>query len=189
MDHVDLLGATGGRLVVPLIVTIGLGVLNTVALYKIITKAGYSGSWILAPLSVIFLVVITVGVAIHAAVTLSSASLGTAGALLKLDYLDVFFNWVLFLVFAFSDWPALRRPSRLLPAPWGRAPAGTPWRGAPTGRSMGADPPTRLAACGETTRGRTSRSASSRPPRPNAKTAWRGSRGARRRSVTNRMNR
>ncbi|HUI04086.1 MAG TPA: hypothetical protein VLZ77_11135 [Acidimicrobiales bacterium] len=117
----DLLGTTAGYLAGSLVVTIGIGVLNFFALYKIITKAGFSGAWILAPLSVIFLAIVTVGVVIHAAVTFSSASLGTAGALVKLDYVDAFLNWILFLVFAFVDWPALRGQPR-----WATVPARQP---------------------------------------------------------------
>ena len=40
----DLFGSTAVGLVFPLVFTIGVGALNTVALYRIITKAGYSGA-------------------------------------------------------------------------------------------------------------------------------------------------
>ena len=130
----DLLGTSAAAFTLSLIVLIGLGVLDTVAVHKIITKAGYSGAWILAPLSVVFLSIVTAGVAVHAARSFSSASWGTAGALVKLDWADVLFNWVLFLIFAFAQWPALRSQPR-----WS---AESGWRAsAPTSVPMHTLPP------------------------------------------------
>lgn len=119
-----LLGVAGGGVALSLILALALGVLNTAAVYRIITKAGFSGAWILAPLSVVALWIITLGVTIDAATSLSKTTLGAAGALLVLDYLDLFFNWILFLVFAFADWPALQSSGRRQgPAIWQQQPA------------------------------------------------------------------
>ena len=83
------------------------------------------------------------GIVIHAAVTLSSANLGAAGAFLVLDWLDLFFNWILFLVFAFAQWPVLRPQSRWQPPPgWPPWPATAPPGAGPVppGIALGAPP-------------------------------------------------
>jgi len=104
-----------------------------VAEWSIITKAGYSGWWISAPLSLIVLWVTAFLVARHALLTMRTinlnAELDASAALGVLIVLDGILNFVLFLVFAFSDWPVLRtgpaRP-RYSEPPGAPGPGGTP---------------------------------------------------------------
>lgn len=104
--------ATSGPVV--LVVAVGVAVITVIAMVTIITKAGYSGAWILAPLSVVVLWIIILTVTINSVKTLSSFGFETAGGLAIVEFIDVILNWVLFLIFAFSDWPALQGPQNRL---------------------------------------------------------------------------
>jgi hypothetical protein len=93
---------------VSLILGVGFFALNVVAVYKIITKAGYSGNWILLFLAPFVAYLIGLVVLFH---DIRSGSFhaarfadwfGLAGLLLFIEY-------IFFLVFAFSEWPALRQ--------------------------------------------------------------------------------
>jgi hypothetical protein len=98
--------ATSGAVV--LVVGIGVAVVTLIAMVTIITKAGYSGGWILAPLSLVILWIIIIAVTFHSVTSFSSFGYQTDKALVILEFIDFVLNWVLFLVFAFSDWPSLQ---------------------------------------------------------------------------------
>jgi len=118
----NIVGAAGAGFAFDLIILLAIGVLNMYAVYRIITKAGYSEAWILVPVSVIVLWIIAFSIALHAAVTFSTTTLGAAAAVTWIAGVDVLFNWILFLVFAFSDWPALKGPSEWRSPPIGYQP-------------------------------------------------------------------
>lgn len=93
-------------------VVVGLGfmILNVVAVFKIITKAGYSGWWVL--IVGVPLVVWLVGGAVisHAARSSSSTfHIRTFVVWLVLDGTSLLAQWIFFLVFAFSQWPVRRQ--------------------------------------------------------------------------------
>jgi hypothetical protein len=102
--------ATSGAVV--LVVGIGVAVITLIALVTIITKAGFSGAWILAPLSVVVLWIILIADTYDTVSSFSSFGFQTARALAIIEFVDVILNWVLFLVFAFSDWPSLQGTHR-----------------------------------------------------------------------------
>jgi hypothetical protein len=99
--------------VVVLALTLGLLVLNFLAVTKIITKAGYSYRWIYVPLtpvvlwcaSVILLAVDTTSVPFDGYTVSVPVSLGNFFILEALDFVSLFVTWVFFLIFAFSTWP------------------------------------------------------------------------------------
>jgi hypothetical protein len=102
--------ATSGAVV--LVGGIGVAVITLIAMVTIITKAGYSGAWILLPLSLVILWIILIADTFHTVTSFSSFGFQTAKALVIIYFLDVILNWVFFLVFAFSDWPALQAGTR-----------------------------------------------------------------------------
>jgi hypothetical protein len=123
-----------------LLLWIGFVVLTLVAWVKIITKAGYSGWWLLVPVSagVLWLAAIAIGVGslitslrsagsvtsengIALPGRLDSTGLGVAGVLAIIAAILWVVSWILFFVFAFSDWPALGRPVRGPASPGGRS--------------------------------------------------------------------
>jgi hypothetical protein len=75
------------------------------ALYKIITKAGYHGAWILV-------VLVPTAVTWIALRSITSA-ISNAGLVIVVDGLFAIASIVLFFVFAFSEWPVLREVHRL----------------------------------------------------------------------------
>ena len=96
------------------LLALALIVLNTIATFKIITKAGYSGWWLLLPLSPLAVYLITNAVLYRAADSpFSSASANfdwsSVLALFIADGALTLLSWVFFLVFAFSDWPVHRQ--------------------------------------------------------------------------------
>ncbi|MGO9151539.1 MAG: zinc-ribbon domain-containing protein [Acidimicrobiales bacterium] len=101
----------GDILVLPLLILLGVGLLNLIATVKIITKAGYSGWWVLVPLIPVALWFITLATLAGAANSpfnsATSAGFNASGyvALFVLDGVGALLPWVFFLVFAFSDWP------------------------------------------------------------------------------------
>jgi hypothetical protein len=152
------LGSSGN--VTALVVQLVLLVLNFVAVSKIITKAGYSPKWILVPLTTVglwvvtfILLVVDVRTEVVAGGTLSlPVTLSNFKVLQGLDLVSVVVTWILFLVFAFSDWPvATRRHDSVGPAGGRVAPVLT-GHGAGPSRSAGpasaVAPPTGLAPSG-----------------------------------------
>jgi hypothetical protein len=109
VEHIDPI------VVGSILILLTLTVLNVVAVFKIITKAGYSGWWILLPLSPPVLWLATSAVLANAAnspfSTATSASYDWANTvgLFVVDGVVFFLSWVFFLVFAFSDWPVRRK--------------------------------------------------------------------------------
>jgi hypothetical protein len=115
---------------ISLVIGVLLMVLTIVAYIQIITKAGYSPWWILLPLSLPVLWIISI------AITFSGFSnVGTYGffnvqgvadeavVLGVVTFLDVIANFALLLVFAFSDWPVLQAArSRHMPRSGGGGP-------------------------------------------------------------------
>ncbi len=98
------------------LIVLAISVLNYVAVFKIITKAGYSGWWILIPL----LPPIAYGVS-YAAIYHEVSTYNSYGdpavfwrqivGWLILVGASILVQWVFFYIFAFSNWP-VRRPSR-----------------------------------------------------------------------------
>jgi hypothetical protein len=87
-------------------------VLNFWALSRIISKAGFSGAWIVLPLSSIGLTIACFIVGFNdLRGTLTGISPGffgsQVGLLWHLDEVTFFLNWVFFLVFAFIGWPSM----------------------------------------------------------------------------------
>ena len=111
IEAVTLSGSDRGMAVLAL--TLGLLVLNFVAVTKVVTKAGYSYRWIYVPLtsvvlwfiSVIVLAVDVKTVVFDGATVSVPASLGNFFILQALDFVSLFVTWVFFIVFAFSTWP------------------------------------------------------------------------------------
>ncbi|HEX3333445.1 MAG TPA: hypothetical protein VHS57_03840 [Acidimicrobiales bacterium] len=116
-----------------LIIGLILFALFFVGWIQIITKAGYSAWWIVVPLSLPILWLITITVAFNGI----NNSLGNYGAfnfqafqteaevLGGLTLVDLILNFALFLVFAFSEWPVIRE-ARTGSGPRG---GGYGWRG------------------------------------------------------------
>ncbi len=109
-----LAGSFGLPGVLELLVFVGLAVLNLVATVKIITKAGYSGWWILVPMSPIVMYIITFAVFIYKVRTsltggVSSFNTTSIAGLWVLDAVCGLLAWVFFLVFAFAEWPIQRK--------------------------------------------------------------------------------
>jgi hypothetical protein len=96
-------------------------------MYKIITKAGYSGWWILLPIApLVSLMVGSVATASAARTGSLSHLLHTLAGWYVITVLLVFIDWIFFLIFAFSEWPVLgqlrdlsRRPPVGGPNPYG----------------------------------------------------------------------
>jgi hypothetical protein len=108
----DAVGVAIGITVVALI----LMILNYVAIFKIITKAGYSGWWILLPLMPVFASIASYVVLdkvtcspLQPTCQVGSFDPTTTLVLLWiLSGVSVFLSWIFFLVFAFSNWPVMR---------------------------------------------------------------------------------
>ena len=98
-----------------LLLFMGMAVVNLVATVRIITKAAYSGWWILVPLSPIVMVVITFAFFVSEARTSLTGGVFNFDArsinvgLLVVDFLCGLLAWVFFLVFAFAEWPIQRQ--------------------------------------------------------------------------------
>jgi hypothetical protein len=101
--------------VISLIIGLALFIVYFVGLVQIITKAGFSPWWVLVPLSLPILWFIEIGIVFN-----GFGNLGTYGAVnvqafadegagvAGLIFLDIVFNFVMFLVFAFSEWPVMQ---------------------------------------------------------------------------------
>jgi hypothetical protein len=113
------------------VVWLGLTVLFIAAWVQIVTKAGYSGWWVLVPLSAgaFWLAAIAVGVGsfinslqsggvfgsnngLAVPARLDSTGLDVAGVLALIAFILFIVSWILFYVFAFSHWPVLRHQHR-----------------------------------------------------------------------------
>lgn len=134
-----LAGSFGIPGAIELLVFIGLAILNLLATVKIITKAGYSGWWILVPLSPIVMSIITFAVVVYqvrTSLTGGVDSFNTTGiaGLWVVDLLCGLFAWVFFLVFAFVQWP-IQRQARAQqaeqPARFGMQPVARDYLGVP----------------------------------------------------------
>ena len=97
-----------------LLVWVAVVVLTFVTWAKIVTKAGYSGRWILLPVSTVVLGLTseTLGVdsltgLIRSPFEFNAAEYDAAHVLLKIAFALVIASWILFVLFGFSDWPAL----------------------------------------------------------------------------------
>jgi hypothetical protein len=100
---------------VGIIIFIILTIVTIVGWIQIITKAGYSPWWVLVPLSIPVLWLISAfllysdlnGIGTYGAYNLGALESGekTIGIFIVLDGI---FNFVMFLVFAFSDWPVMQ---------------------------------------------------------------------------------
>jgi hypothetical protein len=87
---------------------LSLAVLNLVAIHRIITKAGYSGWWLLLPIAPFVSMLIGFVAAANAASTGSfSHIIDTLAGWWAVTALIFFVDWIFFLVFAFSEWPVL----------------------------------------------------------------------------------
>lgn len=96
---------------------LGIVILNYVAVFKIITKAGYSGLWILLPATpLIASVIATIILASEANSPFATNAVAfrftTIVGWTIVVGISLFANWVFFLVFAFSNWPVLRNVQR-----------------------------------------------------------------------------
>jgi zinc-ribbon domain len=130
-----------------------VAVLNLVAIHRIITKAGYSGWWILLPIAPLASMLIGLAATAHAVRTGSvSHLLHTLAGWYVTTGLIFLVDWIFFLVFAFSEWPVLgelrdlsrRPPGGSLypygvgfPAPTGPPPFTAPWASSPPGQPGG----------------------------------------------------
>lgn len=100
---------------ISLIIGLALFVVYFVGLVQIITKAGFSPWWVLVPLSLPILWFIEIAIVYngfgdlgtYGAVDVQAFADGGAGVG-ALIFLDVILNFVMFLVFAFSEWPVMR---------------------------------------------------------------------------------
>jgi amino acid transporter len=111
MELVLLAGV--GYAILSLSISLFVLIVTLAAMATILRKAGYSGWWIAVPVGSVVLWIV---------VALSRFSIS---GLLKLQLVLGLVNWLLFLVFAFSKWPALTGHSpRLqgLATPGGRPP-------------------------------------------------------------------
>jgi hypothetical protein len=103
---------------VELLLVIGFVTLNLVAIYKIITKAGYSGKWIVVVVAPFIAELI--GFAVFADdVHSRHFQAGNFAPWFALAGLLAFIEYILFLLFAFSNWPALRPRSYGYPSGYG----------------------------------------------------------------------
>ena len=110
---------------VSLVIAIAIFAVIIVAYVQIITKAGYSPWWILLPLAMPVMYIVTF--AVLANDTFGSA-FGTSSVttltddfqfLGTIDLLVGIANFVMFLVFAFSEWPVMREARTRRPPPGG----------------------------------------------------------------------
>jgi hypothetical protein len=113
------MSAPGGRRydrsMVEVVVLVGIWVVTIVAMIQVISKAGYSPWWILLPVSIAALMVGVLAVLIHDSYRIGFLDefnldqyVEQVVWLTRLLYLDILVNFVMFLVFAFADWPVLR---------------------------------------------------------------------------------
>jgi hypothetical protein len=122
---------------VQLILSIGFLGLNVVAVYKIITKAGYSGNWIVLVFAP-FIAVVIGFVVFVSDVRSRNFHAGNFTYWFALGGLLMFIDYIFFLVFAFSEWPALRQRRQSYQSRYGYGGPGFPPR---FGTGPGVRPP------------------------------------------------
>ena len=119
-----------------LLLAIGFVTLNLVAVYKIITKAGYSGKWIVlvvAPFIAELIGFVVFADDVHS----RNFHAGNFAPWFALAGLLAFIEYILFLVFAFSNWPTLRQRGYGYPSGYGYGrPGFPPPFGAGPGRAL-----------------------------------------------------
>lgn len=93
-----------------LVVVLGMGffLLNVLAVYQIILKAGYSGTWILLVLAPFASYLIGLSALIDD-IDSRNFHAGSFAAWFGLAAFLAFVEYIFFLVFAFSEWPSLRQ--------------------------------------------------------------------------------
>jgi hypothetical protein len=108
---------------VGLVIALAIFAVVIVAYIQIITKAGYSPWWILLPLAMPVMYFVTFAVLVHDSLHQPFGTSGVTtltndfGFLGTIDFLVALANFVMFLVFAFSEWPVMREArSRRPPA-------------------------------------------------------------------------
>ncbi len=122
LDIGEVLGSFSTRVealvIASVIIGLGLMILNVVAVFKIITKAGYSGWWMLVVVGPLVILLVGGAIISNAART-NSASFNIRAFVvwLVVDGVSIFAQWIFFLVFAFSDWPVRRQLRRGLHVP------------------------------------------------------------------------
>jgi hypothetical protein len=148
-----LIAATSVGGWVELLILLGLLFLDYWATLRIITQAGYSSMWILLPLAPLVFTIICYVILwndLHEIFFGSSFGFGginNASLFWHLDEFSILLNWIFYLVFAFSRWPANGAPrsssaAAPLPAPPSRAVPGpgsaptVPAAPAPTARVL-----------------------------------------------------
>jgi hypothetical protein len=107
---------------------IAVAVVTLVAWVKIITKAGYSGWWIMVPVSSALFALAAVITGVNSTLNIlrtrpvagspfqvNTSGFALAGTFGIIAFLLGVASWILFVVFAFSDWPALGRARRNYP--------------------------------------------------------------------------
>jgi hypothetical protein len=126
---------------IELLIILGLLFLDYWATMRIITQAGYSSMWILLPLAPLVLTIICYVILfndlheIYFGGGFGFAGVGNANLFWNLDKISILLNWVFYMVFAFSRWPAVGTsrapspsplqptPTRVMPNPPSRPPA------------------------------------------------------------------
>jgi hypothetical protein len=122
--------------VVELLIYVAVWAVTLLALGRVLRKAGFSLAWLLAP-AVLPVVVYATITAVHKKTAMSAGVLDfnvvkhSESAFLMADAACLLVLWVLFLAFAFADWPArptAARASRAsktaaVPPSWSRAPS------------------------------------------------------------------
>jgi RNA polymerase subunit RPABC4/transcription elongation factor Spt4 len=104
-----------GAAAVIVIVAIAYSILQLVATFKIITKAGYSGGWMIIVLLPLVFIVVTWIYEIRTSQTFGSTDYASfndnfnhAVTFLVIDGLALLVQQIFYFIFAFSDWPVRR---------------------------------------------------------------------------------
>lgn len=160
-----------------LLIFLGAIFLNYWALARIINQSGFSTYWLVLPLAPLVLTILCYVIFwrdLHAIAFGGGFGFGDVSSVSlywHLDEISIVLNWIMFLVFAFSQWPATGRQSRVAdspsaaPAPSSRGPAtgstppSEPVRAARVMPSSGAGPGSGPVAA----------SSAASPNKPNAK--------------------
>jgi hypothetical protein len=126
MGHVTpLIASTSAVALIELLVLLGLLFLDYWATMRIITQAGYSSAWILLPLAPLVLTIICLVIwwndihEIYFGGGFDFGGIGNVRLFWRLDEFSIILNWVFYLIFAFSRWPAIgtSRASDAAPLP------------------------------------------------------------------------
>jgi len=111
-----LIASTSAGGWIELLIILGLLFLDYWATMRIIAQAGYSSMWILLPLAPLVLTIICYVILWHDLHEIYfGGGLGFVGInseklLWHLDEASILLNWIFYLVFAFSRWPAIGTP-------------------------------------------------------------------------------